>query len=86
MKRLLIFLLLVPSLALTQNSGKISGRVVEAKTGQTIPSVNVVIRGTSTGAATDIEGSYFILNVPPASTTSLPPRSDIGASSSNTSL
>ncbi len=65
MKRLLFILALMPVAAFAQNSGKISGAVIEATTGQSIPSVNVVIRGTSMGAATDIEGTYFILNVPP---------------------
>ncbi len=60
---LMYFVLAVPLLA--QNSGKISGRVVDAKTKEPLPSVNIVIRGTLQGAATDLDGAYFILNVPP---------------------
>ncbi|MGB9561765.1 MAG: TonB-dependent receptor, partial [bacterium] len=46
-------------------TGKISGRVVDAQTGEGIAGANVVIIGTTMGAATDIDGNYFIINVPP---------------------
>lgn len=48
-----------------QTSGKISGTVKDAATGEPLFGVNIVIRGTTLGAASDAEGSYFILNVPP---------------------
>jgi len=46
-------------------TGKIAGRVVDANTGEPLIGVNVVISGTSMGAATDIDGNYFIINIPP---------------------
>ncbi|TDI74195.1 MAG: TonB-dependent receptor [Bacteroidetes bacterium] len=46
-------------------TGKIKGRVIEAQTGEPMPGVNVVIDGTTLGAATDLDGFYIILNVPP---------------------
>ncbi len=46
-------------------TGKIVGRVTDAARGEPLPGANVVIAGTSLGAATDIEGDYYILNVPP---------------------
>ncbi len=49
----------------TGPTGKVSGRVLEAGTGLPLPGVNVVISGTSIGGVTDVEGYYFILNVPP---------------------
>jgi hypothetical protein len=45
--------------------GKIAGTIKDAQTGQPLPGVNVTIVGTTMGASTDLEGRYFILNVPP---------------------
>ncbi len=45
-------------------TGKIAGRVVDAKTGEPLPGVNVIIIGTQMGAATDMNGYYFIVNIP----------------------
>ncbi|MDW7679077.1 MAG: TonB-dependent receptor [bacterium] len=45
-------------------TGKIAGKVVDSETNQPLPGVNVVIKGTTLGAATDIDGNYIILNVP----------------------
>ena len=46
-------------------TGKIAGKVTDAATNEVLPFVNVVVEGTSLGAATDIDGNYSILNVPP---------------------
>ncbi|RLD13693.1 TonB-dependent receptor [candidate division KSB1 bacterium] len=46
-------------------TGKISGRVTDAKTGEPLAGVNVVLQGTYQGAATDLDGYYYILNVKP---------------------
>lgn len=51
--------------ALAQGTGKISGRVTEAETGEPLPGVNVVIVGTTLGTTTDVEGDYFIANLAP---------------------
>ncbi|HEX3073732.1 MAG TPA: carboxypeptidase-like regulatory domain-containing protein, partial [Ignavibacteriales bacterium] len=48
-------------------SGKISGMVKDAGTCEGLIGANIVISGTTMGAATDIEGSYVILNIPPGS-------------------
>lgn len=50
-------------------SGKITGTVTDAETGQPLPGVNVVVEGTDLGAATNQDGYYVILNVPPGSYT-----------------
>jgi hypothetical protein len=44
-------------------TGKIAGKVTNTETGETMPGANVVIEGTTYEAATDMNGSYFILNV-----------------------
>ncbi|MBU0519224.1 TonB-dependent receptor [bacterium] len=46
-------------------TGKIAGRVTDRGSGEPLPSVNVVIEGTTLGATTDLDGNYFILNIPP---------------------
>jgi hypothetical protein len=60
---LLIFVSFAPMFA--QYSGKISGRIIDSKTKDPLPMANIVIRGTTFGAASDIDGNYFILNLPP---------------------
>ncbi|MFB0515398.1 MAG: carboxypeptidase regulatory-like domain-containing protein [Candidatus Neomarinimicrobiota bacterium] len=46
-------------------TGKISGRVVDAQTGESIAGANVILEGTMLGSATDMDGHYFIINVAP---------------------
>lgn len=50
---------------LAQNVGRIFGTVTDAETGESLPGVNVTIQGTTRGAASDADGTYYILNVPP---------------------
>jgi len=64
----LIFLCL-PILLMAQTTGKISGRVTDSNTGEVLPGVNVILEGTSSGAAADLNGDFFILNVPPGTYT-----------------
>jgi outer membrane receptor protein involved in Fe transport len=45
-------------------TGKLSGRVLDQKK-DPLPSANVIVSGTPLGAATDIDGYFTILNVPP---------------------
>lgn len=48
-----------------QTSGKIAGQVTDAENGGPLPGVNVIVEGTDLGAATNANGQYSILNVPP---------------------
>ena len=57
--------LCVFSLAFAGQTGKIAGRVTEAGTGNPLIGTNVIVDGTSFGAATDVNGEYFIINLPP---------------------
>ncbi|MBN2092691.1 carboxypeptidase-like regulatory domain-containing protein [candidate division KSB1 bacterium] len=45
-------------------TGKISGVIQDAETGESLPGVNVMIEGTTLGASSDVNGRYFILNIP----------------------
>jgi len=46
-------------------TGKIQGTVIDKKTGERLPSANVIIAETNLGSSTDIDGEYFILQIPP---------------------
>ena len=62
---LLCALLMSPFLLFAGTTGKIAGKVVDQQTGEPLPMVNIQIAGTNIGAASDIDGNYFILLVPP---------------------
>jgi hypothetical protein len=51
--------------AAAAQTGKVAGRVTLAGTGEALPGANVIVVGTSYGAATDTDGAYFIIGVPP---------------------
>ena len=58
-RSILIFALAVVPVAMAQQI-KISGQVKSASNGETLPGVSVVIKGTTTGAATDIDGRFSL--------------------------
>ena len=67
---LLLFVLFVTaSAAFAGTTGKIVGTVTDADDGTPLPAVNVVLEGTTMGAATDMNGYYFVINVPPGTYT-----------------
>lgn len=69
MKKVLLFMFLCfiisPYLIFAADTGKISGKVTDSSTGESLIGANIVIEGTFMGAATGMDGSYFILNIPP---------------------
>ncbi len=56
---------LLSSIIFAGTTGKIAGKVIDAKTKEPLIGVNIVIVGTSMGGASDVDGSYFIINIPP---------------------
>ncbi len=46
-------------------TGKIAGNVTDSATGEPIAAANVVVQGSPRGAATDLDGVYFIINLMP---------------------
>lgn len=56
-RRLLLFLFLLPCFVFAQNT--ISGKVT-SESGETVPFVNVIEKGTTNGTTTDIDGNYSI--------------------------
>lgn len=61
----LLLSFLMPSLALRAQGSDVKGTVRDRVTGDPLPSANVVIEGTSLGAAANADGEYVIRNVPP---------------------
>ena len=55
--------------AANAQTGKISGQVTDAATGNPLPGVNVTIEGTTQGASSNPDGYYTILNVSPGTYT-----------------
>jgi len=63
---LIIFLvLLCINISFAGTTGKIAGVVVSKEDGEPLVGVNVVIDGYNLGAATDADGEYYIINIPP---------------------
>ncbi len=69
MKR--IFTVLIGTLLLSfsvyaqSGVGKLSGKVIDADTKEPLVGANIVILNTDWGAATNVVGEYFVLNIPP---------------------
>lgn len=61
---LLFFAILLCSAITAAQTGMITGRVTDAKTGEPLAYVNVVVKGTNHGDATDVDGNFSITNVP----------------------
>lgn len=61
----LLTVFIFSSLIHSGTTGKISGTVKDLQTGEALIGASVVIEGTNYGAATDINGDYFIINIPP---------------------
>jgi TonB-dependent starch-binding outer membrane protein SusC len=59
-KKLLFLLLLLPFSLLAQS---VEGVVLDSKSNQPIPGVNVVIKGTSSGVSTDLDGKFKIAKI-----------------------
>lgn len=57
-------LLLLPVLLVAQD-GKLRGKVTDKESGEALIGANVTVEGTNLGAATDVNGEYVILSVPP---------------------
>lgn len=64
-----VLLLLFTDGLLAGTTGKIAGRITDAKNGEPLIGTNVIIIGSSMGAASDFDGNYFINNIPPGSYT-----------------
>jgi outer membrane receptor protein involved in Fe transport len=65
MRKILLIILLVPIFIYSGTTGKLSGTIQDAQTGEPLVGANVIIEGTNFGAATNLKGEYVILNISP---------------------
>jgi outer membrane receptor protein involved in Fe transport len=64
-KQAVLLLGLALASAFGANTGSVAGRVVDKRTGEPLIQASVVVEGTELGAATDANGRYLIINLPP---------------------
>ncbi|MBN1466203.1 TonB-dependent receptor [candidate division KSB1 bacterium] len=62
---MLLVAMLMIDYAAAGTTGKLSGTVKDKATQEALPGVNIVLENTQIGAATNTNGEYTILNVPP---------------------
>jgi hypothetical protein len=67
--RLTLILMALVGIALAANTGNIAGRVTDRKTGEPLVGASVIVEGTELGNATDLNGQYLVINVPPGTYT-----------------
>lgn len=60
-----ILIIVAPVSNYAGTTGKISGTVKDAATNDPLPGCNIIIEGTDLGAATNVDGQFIILNIPP---------------------
>ncbi len=61
---MLFIFFILGSTVLHAAGSDIKGKVTDVNSGEALPGANVILVGTSIGAATDMNGNYTILNVP----------------------
>lgn len=67
--KIFFVLIVFPIICFAGNTGKISGKVTDKSNGEPLIGANVFIQSLKIGASTDVNGEYFILNIPPGSYT-----------------
>jgi hypothetical protein len=69
LKRLIVLILMFTIMLsfpiLGGTTGKIAGIITDKSTGEPLLGANIIVLGTSLGAATNLDGEYTILEVPP---------------------
>lgn len=65
-KKIALFITLIGLTIVTYaQTGKIIGKIVDGKTGETLPGATVLIEGTTKGGSADFDGNFSISNVTP---------------------
>jgi hypothetical protein len=63
--KIFLLLLFFSSSLFAGTTGKLKGYVTDKETGEIILGANIIIEGTYFGAASDLDGYYYINNIPP---------------------
>lgn len=68
---IVLFAGLLPGMALAESvaTGRVVGKLVDAETGDPLIGANVLLEGTTLGASSDLDGTFVVMNVPPAAYT-----------------
>ncbi|HCE58186.1 MAG TPA: hypothetical protein DER09_10255 [Prolixibacteraceae bacterium] len=61
---ILFFIFLSSQNIFSQDKGTVRGTITDAKSGETLIGVNIVIEGTTTGTITDFDGNFTLPNLP----------------------
>ncbi len=64
-------LLLLPACLIAATTGSFRGTVSSEKSGEPLAGANVILKGTTLGAATDIDGDFYVSNIPAGTYTAL---------------
>jgi len=67
-KILIILAIFMPFVAMSW-TGSLSGKIIDAEIGEELIGATIVIKGTGTGASTDLDGNYTISNLAPGTYT-----------------
>ena len=62
---LVAFILSSVAIQAAETTGSISGKIVDARTNEPLPGVNVIVEGSIYGASTAADGHYTIQKLPP---------------------
>ncbi|MDP2037918.1 MAG: TonB-dependent receptor, partial [Ignavibacteria bacterium] len=65
LSKVFLIVLFYSNFCFAGNTGKIAGRVIEKSSGEPLIGATILVNGLKTGASTDMDGQYFILNIPP---------------------
>ena len=65
---LLILVMMTSALTLFSQNITVRGTVTDAETGEAMIGLNVVVKGTTRGVATDLNGNYTVTDCPPDAT------------------
>ena len=60
-----IFIFLLSALLYCQNNGKLTGTIIDEVTEEPLVGVNIILKGTYYGAASDVNGKFVIDNITP---------------------
>jgi len=64
MKKILFLVALIPFILFPGTTGKLSGTIKDAQTGEPLIGANVLLEGTTLGATTNFNGEFVVLNIP----------------------
>jgi hypothetical protein len=65
----LLIIISIFTVSVFPQTGSIIGKVTDEKTNETLPGVNIILKGTYYGAATDINGNFKIASITPGTYT-----------------